>query len=238
MKALVLGASGTTGKLVVKQLIERNISTRLLIRESAEFPQELFENHLVETVKGNINELDSFGMNNFVQSCEVLISCLGHNVSLKGLFGHPRYLVLEAIQSLNKAVRNNAKKKVKLILMSTTAYTNTLAGEKKSPGERIIFSLLYSLLPSHRDNANAANFLINGLGKQDEIIEWVAVRPDTLINNDVESDYEICESLLRSPLFNAGETSRINVSHFMAELVTDEELWRKWSFKTPVIYNK
>jgi len=128
MKALVLGASGTTGKLVVKQLIERNISTRLLIRESAEFPQELFENHLVETVKGNINELDSFEMNNLVQSCDVLISCLG---SLKGLFGLPRYLVFEAIQSLNKAVRNNAKKKVKLILMSTTAYTNTLAGRKK-----------------------------------------------------------------------------------------------------------
>jgi len=56
------------------------------------------------------------------------------------------------------------------------------------------------LLPSHRNNVKAANFLINGLGKQDEIIEWVAVRPDTLINNDVESDYEICESLVRSPL--------------------------------------
>lgn len=238
MKALVLGASGATGKLVVKQLIERNISTRILIRKNAVIPKELVENILVETIEGNINQLNLSEMNNLVQGCNVVISCLGHNLSLKGMFGHPRYLVLNAIQSLSEAVRKNKIKKVKFILMSTTAYTNTLFGEKNSIGERIIFSILTSLLPPHRDNVKAANFMINEFGKHDEIIEWIAVRPDTLINDDVESAYEICESPVRSPIFNAGKTSRINVSHFMAELVTNEELWRKWVFKTPVIYNK
>ena len=238
MKVLVLGASGATGKLVVMQLIKRKITTRILIRKSAFLPKEILENPLVETVKGNINELDHSDMNNLVQNCNVIISCLGHNVSLKGMFGQPRYLVFDAIRSLSETVKNSAIKKVKIILMNTTAYTNTLSGEKNTIGERIIFSLLIFLLPPHRDNVKAAYFLINEIGKQDEKIEWVAVRPDTLINNDVESSYEICDSPVRSPIFNAGKTSRINVSHFMAELVTDEGLWRKWLFKTPVVYNK
>ncbi len=42
MKALVLGANGSTGKLVVRQLFRSNISTRILIRKRAVFPKELY----------------------------------------------------------------------------------------------------------------------------------------------------------------------------------------------------
>ncbi|MGP4068446.1 hypothetical protein [Halobacillus sp. B29] len=75
-------------------------------------------------------------------------------------------------------------------------------------------------------------------GHEHKNIDWIAVRPDSLINETEESSYEIYESKVRSPLFNPGKTSRINVSHFMAELVTDEAKWEQWRFKTPVIYNK
>lgn len=238
MKVLVLGASGSTGKLVVSQLIKRNIETRILIRKSAVVPKEILENSLVEIVKGNINELDNSEMNKLIQNCNVFISCLGHNVSLKGMFGKPRYLVLDAIRNLNETLKDGSKDKVKIILMSTTAYTNTLSEEKNSIGERIIFSLLEFLLPPHRDNIKAANYLINEIGKQNENIEWVAVRPDTLINHDIESSYEIFDFPVRSTIFNAGKTSRINVSHFIAELVYNDKIWEKWLFKTPVIYNK
>jgi len=238
MKVLVLGASGATGSLVVKQLIKRKIKTRILIRRTASLTDEIIENPLVETVEGNINELDQSEMNKLMANCNVVISCLGHNISFKGLFGKPRYLVFEAIKKISETVKNTANKKVKIILMNTTGYTNSLSGEKNSIAESIILSLLMFLLPPHRDNITAANFLINEIGKQEEMIEWVAVRPDTLINSDEESEYEVFESPVRSPIFNAGKTSRINVSHFMAELVTDEELWKRWLYKTPVLYNK
>jgi len=52
------------------------------------------------------------------------------------------------------------------------------------------------------------------------------------------SEYEIHPSPTRSAIFNAGQTSRINVGHFMAELVTDDETWNKWKGQMPVIYNK
>ncbi len=32
-------------------------------------------------------------------------------------------------------------------------------------------------------------------------------------------------------------TSRINVGHFMADLITDEEIWNRWKGQMPVIYN-
>ena len=238
MKVLVLGASGATGSLVVRQLIKRKITTRILIRRTASLTEEIIESPLVETVEGNINELDQSEMNQLMADCNVVISCLGHNISFKGMFGKPRYLVFDAIKKISETVKNTANKKVKIILMNTTGYTNSLSGEKNSIVESIILSLLKFLLPPHRDNVRAANFLINEIGKEEKKIEWVAVRPDTLINNEEESAYEVFESPVRSPIFNAGKTSRINVSHFMAELVTDQELWEKWLYKTPVIYNK
>jgi len=238
MKALVLGASGATGKLAVMQLIKRKIPTRILVRKTAVLPKEFLESSLVEVVTGNINELKDSEMDQLVQNCNVIISCLGHHISFKGMFGQPRYLVLDALRSVSETVRRNTDKRVKIILMNTTAYTNTSSGEKNSLGEKIIFALLMGLLPPHRDNIKAANFLVNEIGTQDEKIEWVAVRPDTLINDEQESSYEIFETPVRSPIFDAGKTSRINVSHFMAELATDDSLWKKWLFKTPVIYNR
>jgi hypothetical protein len=70
------------------------------------------------------------------------------------------------------------------------------------------------------------------------IIEWVAVRPDTLFNEENQNEYEICESKTRSPIFNSGKTSRINVSHFIVDLLVNDNLWQKWKYKTPVIYSK
>lgn len=238
MRVLVLGASGATGSLVVRQLIRREIQTRILIRKSAVLPEEVLESPLVETVKGSINDLGQSEMDKLLENCDAVISCLGHNISLKGMFGKPRYLVRDAMRSVCETAERSAGKNIKIVLMSTTAYTNTSSKEKSSIGERIIFSLLTLLLPPHRDNVRAADFLIRDIGRSNKRIEWVAVRPDTLTHSDVESSYEVFEYRVRSPIFNAGKTSRINVSHFMAELVTDDRLWNKWLFKTPTVYDK
>ncbi|MCF7942442.1 MAG: SDR family oxidoreductase [Spirochaetia bacterium] len=238
MKVLVLGASGSTGTQVVKQLIRRSVPARILIRERATICVDIRENPLVETITGNINELDRQEMSDLMSGCDLIISCLGHTISFKGMFGEPRNLVVDAMRSIKEAVEDPASSTIKLILMSTTAYTNTAAGEKSSFGERIVYSLLMRLLPPHRDNMLAANLLIHEIGTQDAGIAWVAVRPDTLIDRDAESPYEVVGSPERSPVFNAGKTSRINVGHFMAELATDDALWQQWVYKTPVIYNR
>ncbi|MBI9097770.1 MAG: SDR family oxidoreductase [Spirochaetaceae bacterium] len=237
MKVLVLGASGATGRLVLIQLIKRQINTRIVIRRNSVLPKEIEENPLLEIVRGNINQMTDSEMSDLLRDCNAVISCLGHNITFKGMFGNPRYLVFDAIRSISETIRETGDNKIKLILMSTTAYTNTLQGEKDSIGEKIILSLLKLLLPPHRDNIKAADYLIKEIGNDDEKIEWIAVRPDTLINSENESSYHINESPERSPIFNAGITSRINVSHFITELLLNKTLWQKWQCKTPVIYN-
>lgn len=237
MRVLVLGASGATGTHVVRQLIKRQTSTRILIRETAVLSTDVTESPLVEVVKGNIHELTDSEMCDLVRDCSVIISCLGHNVSFKGMFGKPYHFVSDAIRRMSETIKENGEGKVKLILMSTTGYTNPSSREKNSLGEKIILSSLKLLLPPHRDNIKAADYLLTVV-KDDEQIEWVAVRPDTLINDEKETPYDVCESPVRSPLFNAGKTSRINVGHFMAELATNVSVWNDWKYKTPVIYNK
>jgi hypothetical protein len=103
--------------------------------------------------------------------------------------------------------------------------------------DRIVLSLLNFLLPPQKDNVVAAGYLLSDVGDSNPKIEWIAVRPDTLINEENESEYEVIESPKRSPVFNSGKTSRINVSSFMSELLLDEKLWSEWKFKMPVIYN-
>lgn len=238
MKVLVLGASGATGKLVVMQLIKCHFNIRIVVRESATLSAEVLKSQLVEIKRGNIAGFNGSDMDSLLEGSDAIVSCLGHNISIGGMFGNPRNLVSDTIRNVCETARKRADKKVKLILMSTTGYSNIAAGEKNSLGEGIVLSILKLLLPPHRDNVKAANYLQDEIGKEDAKIEWVAVRPDTLVNEDNESAYEVHKSPLRSPVFNAGKTSRINVSHFMVELLTNDSLWREWQFKMPVLYNK
>ena len=69
------------------------------------------------------------------------------------------------------------------------------------------------------------------------MIEWTAVRPDGLIDEKTVSKYTLHPSPTRSAIFNAGKISRINVAHFMADLITDNNTWNKWKGQMPVIYN-
>ena len=59
-----------------------------------------------------------------------------------------------------------------------------------------------------------------------------------LIDKDEVTPYDVHPSPTRSAIFDAGKTSRINVAHFMALLMTDQAEWSKWRGQMPVIYNR
>ncbi len=236
MKALVLGASGATGKLVVQQLVKKNIQVRVVVRETAIIPNQISDDKSIEVTKGNINDFEIAKIKDLVKDCDSLICCLGHNISLKGILGPPHKLVYNTVVKIIEALQSRELNS-KFILMSTTAYTNRKTGEVNTFGEKIVFSLLKVLLPPHKDNMIAADHLVYKLGSTNNI-DWVAVRPDSLFDEENVSEYEIHNNKIRSPIFNPGKTSRINVSNFMVGLVTNDQLWQEWKHKTPVIYNK
>ena len=138
MKTLVVGASGATGKLVVSQLVKKNITARIVVRDSSILPVEINDNKDVEIVKGNIDEFSANRIQELILDCDSVICCLGHNISFKGMFGRPRKLVVNAVKKISDAILTSQESK-KLILMSTTAYTNKKQGEKNTFGEQLVF---------------------------------------------------------------------------------------------------
>jgi nucleoside-diphosphate-sugar epimerase len=236
MKTLVIGASGATGRLVVTRLLDKNIAVKVIIRESAILPKRISEDQKIGIIKGDIDAFPVERIKELMADCDSIVCCLGHTINFKGMFGKPRRLVYNAVKKVTEVLANSDDTK-KFILMSTTAYTNKNQGEKNTFGESIVFNLLEILLPPHKDNVLSGDHLIYSIKKAPKI-EWAAVRPDSLIDEDIISEYQICDAKTRSPIFNAGKTSRINVAHFIVDLLTEDSLWRTWKYKTPVIYNK
>jgi hypothetical protein len=59
-----------------------------------------------------------------------------------------------------------------------------------------------------------------------------------LIDEAETTEFSVHSSPIRSAIFDAGKTSRINVGCFMADLIGDETVWKQWIGKMPVIYNR
>jgi Trk K+ transport system NAD-binding subunit len=239
VNALVVGANGATGRQLVRELLNRNVNVKVIVRDTEKLPNDLKKHQNLTTIEASILHLSDNEIVNYIEDCDAVASCLGHNINLKGIYGNPKMLVTDSVKRLCNAVKENRPAKaVKFVLMNTTANNNKDINEKLTFMEKIIFSLLRVLLPPQLDNELAADYLRKEIGNNNEIIEWSIVRPDTLINENAVSEYSVFPSPIRSPIFDAGKTSRINVGHFMAELLLDENLWEKWKYQMPVIYNK
>ncbi|MEE4256764.1 MAG: NAD(P)-binding oxidoreductase [Bacteroidales bacterium] len=239
MKVLVVGATGATGTLLLEQLLERGHEVKAIVRSSEKIPQPVKNHAKLKLIEGELLKLDDEEMAQHVKGCDAVASCLGHNITIKGMYGHPRRLVTDAAKRLTKAIAaTHPEKKVKYILMNTSGNRNRSIKEPIALGQRMVTALLRLLLPPHVDNEKAADFLWRNIGNEHKQLEWVAVRPDGLINEDKISEYEIHPSPIRNPIFNPGKTSRINVAHFMASLIDDDEIWQKWKGQMPVIYNE
>jgi|TARA_B110000090_G_C13357632_1_gene437217 hypothetical protein len=239
MKVLVVGASGATGKQLVEQLIIKGITVKAVVRSVEKLPESWKNNKQIELIVASILELSDEEVMELTFDCQSIASCLGHNLTWKGIYGKPRRLVTDAAKKLCNAVEaNKPDSPVKYVLMNTTGNRNRDINEPTSVLQKCVIVLIRLILPPHVDNEQAADYLRIKRGQNNQFIEWTAVRPDGLINEEEVTDYEIHPSPTRSAIFNAGKVSRINVGHFMARLINETELWKKWKGQMPVIYNK
>lgn len=239
MTILVVGASGATGRLLVVQLLKRGGDVRVIVRSPEKLSEFLKGHDHISVIHASVLDLSDAEMTQHVKGCDAVASCLGHNMSLKGIYGHPHRLVNDATRRLCNAIKaNKSEKPTKFVLMNTAGNSNRDLHEPISFGQRCVVGLLRLLLPPHVDNERAADYLRTRIGQNEGAIEWAVVRPDNLINEDEVTEYEVFPSPTRSAIFDAGLTSRINVAHFMARLITEDETWNKWRGQMPVIYNK
>ena len=238
MITLVVGASGATGIRLVEELLNREQYDKVIVRSPEKLPDTIKNHERLSVICASVLELSDEEMEQHVADCNAVASCLGHNMTVKGIFGKPRRLVAETTQRLCTAIKaNKSEASTKYVLMNTVANRNPDLNESISFAQRCLIGLLRLLLPPHPDNEKAAEYLRTVIGQKDSAIEWTAVRPSALIDEERASEIEVYPSPMRS-ILKDGQISRINVGHFMADLITNNDIWNKWKGQMPVIYNK
>jgi len=238
MTILVVGASGATGIRLVEELLNRRQHVKVIVRSPENLPDSLKDHEHLTVISASVSEISDEAMVQYVSGCSAVASCLGHNLTFKGLFCKPRRLVTDATRRLCVAIKaNRPETSTKYVLMNTVANRNRDLKEPIPFIQKCLIGLLRLLLPPHPDNEQAAEYLRTVIGQKDETIEWTAVRPSALIDEENASEIEAYPSPTRS-ILKDGQISRINVGHFMADLITNDDLWNKWKGKMPAIYNK
>jgi NAD(P)-dependent dehydrogenase (short-subunit alcohol dehydrogenase family) len=239
MTVLIVGASGATGQLLVAELLARGLEVRAVVRSAARLPKPLRQHAALTVVETNLLELGDAEVQKLASGCAAIACCLGHNLSFKGLFGAPRDLVTQSVRRLCAAVQvRQPADPVRFVLMNTVAVRNRDLDEPATLGHRVVIGLLRLLLPPHADNENAAEVLRTGVGQHNRAIQWCAVRPDSLSTVATAGEYTVHPSITRDCITDPGRTTRNNVAHFMAELISNDTLWNTWQGRMPVIYNR
>ena len=234
---LLLGGTGRTGGRVLRQLLARKVNVRAIVRSTARIPEGVAGDKHLTVIEADLLSLSSEQLRHTLEGCDTVISCLGHSTTLKGIFGPPRDLVTRAVANFARAaVAMKLAKPMRFILMSSvTVNRPARADTRRGAGERIFLSVLRGLLPPARDNQHAADFFALDIGAGHGVIEWVAVRPDTLIDGDV-TEYSLSSELVDG-LFRPGKTNMANVAHYMCELAANDSVWTRWKGGMPVIVN-
>jgi nucleoside-diphosphate-sugar epimerase len=235
---LVLGATGATGRHLVGKLLEAGQSVKVIVRSKAKISELIPDNDKLLIVESAVLDMQDSQFQECVNGCDCIVSCLGHNMNLKGMYGKPRKLVTDSVKKVCTAVKNShPDTPVKIILMGSNGVANPDGSDNLRPlSERALLGVIRTLVPPHSDNESAAAYLSVDVSEKDPDVEWVVVRPDELIEGSVSS-YEVLSKPGKG-LFGGGKTTRANVADFMADLILNDATWNQWKYQMPVPSNK
>ena len=147
---LVVGATGATGRLVVKILLNKGHTVRAVVRSKEKrmnlLPPTTKRLHLTQA---SLLELDSSRLEELVAGCDAIISCLGHNMTRQGIWGKTKRLVAQSVQRL--AVAATIKERsTKLVLMGSIGVANPNGkDDPRGLGERLVLTLFRWWVPPH-----------------------------------------------------------------------------------------
>ena len=234
--ALVVGATGATGRHVVAQLLGHADleHVKVIVRSATKMRQSLKDLNCPDTSRLQILEASLLDLSDKellqeTADVDVVISCLGHTLDWKGIYGHPRELVTDATKRLTNALIEQKNESAKFILMGSDGVAWEGNDDVRSFFERCIISLIRFLIPPHRDNEKAAAYLLS-----QKSLEWVIVRPTDLVDEAPSPSYTLY-SKPQGSLFGSGTATRSYVAKAMVALATNKELWSQWKFKMPVL---
>lgn len=237
---LVLGATGNTGKHVVQQLLNLDRPVHVIVRSKERLLSALEDaskaERLLTITEESLLDLTDAELQVRVNHVDNVICCLGHNLSFKGIFGHPRRLVADSVERLAKSLaQTTGPTRRKLILMSSDGVVHP-AGTDDKLGfwARLILGFCHHCLPPHSDNEAAAMYLYNLAGSGN--MEWIVLRPTDLVNGKASGGYNLSSKPVGG-LFGSQVVTRANVAKCMVDFIVNDELFTEYRFRMPVIHD-
>eukprot|EP00976_Prorocentrum_cordatum_P094765 1189920-Prorocentrum_minimum.AAC.3 len=249
---LLLGGTGRVGGLVLARLLERGNTVVAIVRSESSLKPEI-RNHPRLTIEvANVLEMSVKRMADYLRGCDAAVSCLGHPLSLDGLFEEPRRLCRDAVALICTAtasIQFPAEKRapLKLVLLGSAGVDNpdgVTDRYVRGWPEQAFKAALVAALPPYQDNIEAAQYLarespstcradISVQEQKGRVVEWVVMRPDTFLEGPA-SDY-VASQRLHNGLFDAGVTTMANTASFASDLVSDDEVWATWRCSMPQV---
>src|SRR5512147_32247 len=101
---LLVGGTGRTGRRALQQLLDRGVRVRAIVRSSGKLPPEVAGNPSLTVIEASLLSLRDEELQQHLRGCDAVVSCLGHVLTLKGVFGSPRDLVTRATTRLCRGI--------------------------------------------------------------------------------------------------------------------------------------
>jgi putative NADH-flavin reductase len=208
VQVLVLGASGATGREIVRQALDLGHSVNAFVRDLGKFEIKHAELGLMV---GDVTQYAS--VERAVMGQDAVVSALGSGNSLRS---HPA--LGEGVQNIIRAMAHAV---VRLFVY------RSMLGVGKSV-RQLGFVDRYIVLPLLLRNVVADHAREEGLIKR-STLDWVIVRPPRLTNGPYTGRYRSGEDVReRVPL---ASISRADVAAFMIDQLTDD----RYVHRTPAV---
>ena len=167
-RILIIGATGGTGRQLVKQALERGYAVTALVRD----PSRLQIDHPKLTVaRGDV--LDPAAVDAAVRGQGAVLSALGHK-----RFFYPTRILSEGTRNILGAIEAHG---VPRLICETSLGIGDSAGRM---GLNYTFFVIPLILPFYFWDKTRQERLIAGSG-----VEWVIVRPGVLTNGEARGRY-------------------------------------------------
>jgi nucleoside-diphosphate-sugar epimerase len=171
---LLVGGTGRTGRRALRQLLGRGVHVRAIVRSAGKLPPDVAGNANLTVIEASLLSVRDEELQGHLRGCDAVVSCLGHVLSLSGIFGPPRDLVTSATMRLChgiEALRPSGP--VKLILMSSVSvHRPGRLDTRRGWLDRAFLGMLRGVLPPVGDNQRAADFLVEEIGPDDAFVQW------------------------------------------------------------------
>ena len=124
---LLVGGTGRTGQRALQQLLDRGIRVRAIVRSVGKLPPALAGNPDLTVIEASLLALSDAELKRHLAGCDAVVSCLGHVLDLRGIFGAPRDLVTQATKRLSRAIQTLAPAGGSKLVFKDSAFADDVA---------------------------------------------------------------------------------------------------------------